>query len=67
MSLNYFGSGNYNEQKIGLAYAKKLAKRLALGAQVDYLRTSIAGYGLGLFVKNPVPSRMSCTSGVNIT
>lgn len=45
LSINYFGFEAYNEQKIGLAYAKKLSKRMALGAQIDYLGTNIMGYG----------------------
>ncbi len=45
LSLNYFGYGKYNEQKIGLAYARKLSKRFAIGAQFDYLATRIGEYG----------------------
>lgn len=59
LSVNYFGFQNYNEQKIGLAYARKLFKRMSLGVQVDYLGTRIAEYGaahsvtfeLGILVK----------------
>ena len=43
--LNYFGYENYNEQKIGLAYARKLFEGVAIGAQVDYLGTRIPEYG----------------------
>lgn len=45
LSMNYFGYGAYNEQKIGLAYARKLTKRFAIGAQFDYIGTRIAEYG----------------------
>ena len=43
--LNYFGYSAYNEQKIGLAYARKFSKRISIGAQIDYLNTSIEEYG----------------------
>jgi len=43
--INYFGYENYNEQKIGLAYARKLFEGVAIGAQVDYLGTRIPEYG----------------------
>ncbi|MCP4440918.1 MAG: hypothetical protein GY810_18510 [Aureispira sp.] len=59
LSVNYFGFQGYNEQKVGLAYARKLFKRMSLGVQVDYLGTRIAEYGsahavtfeLGVLVK----------------
>jgi len=43
--INYFGYENYNEQKIGLAYARKLFEGVAIGAQLDYLSTRIPEYG----------------------
>lgn len=45
ISLQYFGSVDYNEKKIGLAYGKKLLEDLAIGAQFSLLPTHIAGYG----------------------
>jgi len=45
LALNYFGYENYNEQKIGLAYARKLFEGVAIGAQIDYLGTRIPEYG----------------------
>lgn len=45
LSLHYFGYGQYNEQKIGLAYSKKLFKRFSIGAQFNYLATRIGEYG----------------------
>lgn len=40
-----FGFETYNEQKIGLAYARKLSKTFAIGIQFDYLNTRIPEYG----------------------
>ncbi len=39
LSVNYFGYGPYNEQKIGLSYARKLFKKMSIGAQFNYLGT----------------------------
>lgn len=45
VTVNYFGYANYNEQKIGLAYARKLSENFSLGVQLDYLGTRIPQYG----------------------
>jgi len=42
LNVSYFGYGQYNEKKIGLAYGMQLGNRFALGAQLDYLHTYIA-------------------------
>lgn len=52
LQAQYFGFESFNEQKIGLAYARKLGKKFALGAQISYLSTRIAQYensGLPVF------------------
>lgn len=36
VSYNYFGYKHYNEQKVGLAYARMLGKKLSVGLQLDY-------------------------------
>ncbi len=46
LSVSYFGYKLYNEQKIGLAYAKNFGDKISAGVQFDYLGTSISeGYG----------------------
>ena len=45
LSVNYFGFKDYNEQKIGLSYSRKLAKNFSMGLQLDYLGTRIPEYG----------------------
>lgn len=45
LQIQYFGFEQYNEQKIGLAYSRKLLDRLSIGAQVNYLNFSIPEYG----------------------
>ena len=46
LSVSSFGeSQKYVEQKIGIAYARKLAPNLSIGGQIDYLSTRIPEYG----------------------
>jgi len=45
MMLQYFGFEEYNEQKVGLSYSRKLFDKLAIGAQFDFLNTQIKEYG----------------------
>lgn len=45
LQLNYFGFADYNEQKLGLIYARKLFDQLYLGAQVGFFNTRIPEYG----------------------
>ncbi len=46
LNLSSFGSQDYQENKIGLAYALKIGSHCSAGMQLDYLRTGIAeGYG----------------------
>lgn len=42
LSYNYFGYSMYNEQKIGLAYARAFGQHFSMGLQLDYLSTRIA-------------------------
>jgi len=44
-TIQYHGFENYNEQLIGVAYARKIFNLLALGAQFDLLQVHIPGYG----------------------
>lgn len=44
--VQQLGVADFSEQKVGLAYARKLSKRLALGAQFDYLSLRIPTYGI---------------------
>lgn len=45
ISLTSFGIKEYNDQKLSLAYAKRLFKSLSLGIQFDWLQTRIKEYG----------------------
>lgn len=46
LDATYFGYNLFNRKKIGLAYARRLAKNISAGVQADYFSTTIAdGYG----------------------
>ena len=46
LSFNQFGSSKYNENKLGLAYAKDFGRYLQIGLQLDYLLLKIGNdYG----------------------
>lgn len=45
IQLNYAGFKNFNENKIGVAYARKLGKLLDLGVQFNYYGYKIPQYG----------------------
>lgn len=45
LSLNYYGFEDFNEQRIGLAYSRKLYDKMGIGAQFLYLNTRIPEYG----------------------
>ncbi|PLX23631.1 MAG: hypothetical protein C0597_00810 [Marinilabiliales bacterium] len=45
-SYSYYGFSQYNEMQAGLAYGKSFSKYFAIGLQLNYLNTHIAGnYG----------------------
>ncbi len=45
LALSHYGIQDFNEQKIGLTYARKLTKGLSLGAQFDFINVNIPTYG----------------------
>ncbi len=45
VQMNYAGFKNFNENKVGLAYAKNLGKKVDVGIQFNYFGYRVAGYG----------------------
>jgi len=41
VTTQYFGNGDYNEIKVGVAYGRKLLENFSFGAQVDYIGVQI--------------------------
>jgi len=50
IQLNYSGFKDFNENKIGLAYARALGEKLSLGTQFDYYGYRVPGYSSTSFV-----------------
>jgi hypothetical protein len=42
---SHFGYGDYNEQKIGVGYGRKLSSSIAIGGQFDYLSIFVRNQG----------------------
>lgn len=49
LDLNYFGISAYNEQKVGISYARMLADRFSIAIQLDYLGINIEEFGSKAF------------------
>jgi hypothetical protein len=45
IQINYSGFSDFNEMQPGLAFGKKLGKKVDVGVQFNYYSISIAGYG----------------------
>ncbi len=45
LTIQNYGVNDYNEQKVGLSYARKLFDKLSMGVQFDFLNTRITDYG----------------------
>ena len=45
LNLQYYGFTDYNEQKIGLNYGRKLTENLSIGIQFNYIGFRITEYG----------------------
>ena len=47
LEFGYSGFANYNESKLGIAYARTLGSSIDAGIQFNYAQVKIAGYGAG--------------------
>jgi len=45
LTIQNYGIRNYQEQKVGISYARKLFDKLSMGVQFDFLNTRITDYG----------------------
>ncbi|MCB0570660.1 MAG: hypothetical protein KDC66_12885 [Phaeodactylibacter sp.] len=66
LSLNYFGFEAYNEQRIGLAYGRRLFNRFAIGAQFLMLNTRIPDYGNKAAFTFELGALAELTPGLNL-
>ncbi len=65
VQLNYAGFNNFNENKVGLAYARKLGKLLDLGVQFNYYGYRIPQYGNASSVNFEIGAIMHISDKLN--
>ena len=65
LMINYAGFKNFNENKIGLAYARKLGKVLDIGVQFNYYSYRIPSYGNASTINFEIGAIMHLTEKLN--
>lgn len=65
IQLNYAGFKNFNENKIGLAYARRLGKLLDVGVQFNYYGYRIPAYGNASTVNFEIGAMLHLTNSLN--
>jgi hypothetical protein len=65
LQLNYAGFKNFNENKIGLAYARKLGKLVDVGVQFNYYGYRIPTYGNASTVNFEIGAMLHLTDKLN--
>ena len=45
LQINYAGFADFNEKKLGIAYARNLGKKVDIGIQFNHYGYSVSGYG----------------------
>ena len=66
LMFSQFGFSKYNEQKFGLAYARKLFHNVSLGGQLDYLSLNIENYSQQHFITFEVGTRILISKQIAI-
>jgi opacity protein-like surface antigen len=65
IQLNYAGFKNFNENKIGLAYARKLGKLVNLGVQFNYYSYRVPAYGNASAINFEIGAMLHLTDKLN--
>lgn len=65
LQVNYAGYKNFNENKIGLAYARKLGKLVDVGVQFNYYSYRIPSYGNASTINFEIGAMMHLTDKLN--
>lgn len=65
IQVNYAGFKNFNENKIGLAYARKLGKLLDVGVQFNYYGYRIPAYGNASAINFEIGAMLHLTERLN--
>jgi len=65
IQLNYAGFKNFNENKIGLAYARRLGKLVDIGVQFNYYGYRIPSYGNASTINFEIGAMLHLTDRLN--
>lgn len=65
IQANYSGFKNFNEHKVGLAYARSLGSKVDLGVQFNYYGYTIPGYASASAVNFEIGAILHLTSQLN--
>lgn len=65
IQLNYAGFKNFNENKIGLAYARRLGKMIDVGVQFNYYGYRVPAYGSASSINFELGTTMHLTNKLN--
>ena len=65
IQINYAGFKNFNENKIGLAYARKLGKLVDVGVQFNYYSYRIPSYGNASAINFEIGAMFHLTDRLN--
>ncbi len=65
LQLNYAGFKNFNENKIGLAYARSLGKKVDVGVQFNYYGYRIPAYGNASSINFEIGAMIHLTDKLN--
>jgi len=66
VELNYAGFRNFNENKIGLAYARKLGRSADIGIQFNYYGYRVPAYGNASTINFEIGSILHLTDKLNV-
>jgi hypothetical protein len=66
LQLNYAGFKNFNENKIGMAYAQKLGKLVDIGVQFNYYGYRIPVYGKASTINFEIGTMVHLTDKLNV-
>ena len=66
LKIGYFGSADYNETQIGLAYGRKMGEKVDIGAQFNYNAIRIPGYGSSSAVSFEIGTVLHLTDQLHI-
>jgi hypothetical protein len=65
LDARYFGSSDYNESQVGLAYGRSLGSKVDIGVQFNYYNVRIAGYGNASAINFEIGTIFHLTDNLN--